>query len=493
MSSSASSQPGSSSSSQDSTSLDSSERQQLQQIWEMLEALKWNRSKVYQPYPKQLEFHRHGLNKRKRCLMAANQVGKTFSAAMEASFHLTGEYPDWWSGRRFDTPTRAFVGGPNSEHVRDNAQKLLFGPPEEEGSGTIPAGAIKRMERSRGIKNAIDYALIKHKTGGLSFVKFKSYDQETDVWSGDTLHFVWYDEEPPIDKYTEGLTRTNAGDSGRPGMIFLTITPLLGMTKVARKFHPRPHDEDAALVRMGLKDALHYRPEDIALIAKQYPEHERRARVEGIPQLGEGAVFPIEREAYVIDPPDWQDWWLYLGAIDFGWDHPCGAVEGAWDRDTDVIYIFKNFCQSRAKTADIASTLRRWGTWLPWAWPHDGYIHDRQSGETVAELFRAEGMDMMPIHAQHEDGKAGLEASVLEMNDRLANRRMLVSRSCFELLDEIDTYHRDNGRIVKEDDDVISAVRYLQMMRRYGRLRGGRVIIPKVIGGAAYTPFMRQD
>jgi phage terminase large subunit-like protein len=408
---------------------------------------------------------------------------------MEVSFHLTGKYPDWWEGRRFSTPVRCFVGGPNSEHVRDNAQKLLFGPPEEEGTGTIPADKIKRIERSRGIKNAIDYALVQHSTGGLSFLKFKSYDQETDAWSGDTLHFVWYDEEPPIDKYSEGLTRTNAGDAGKPGMIFLTITPLLGMTQVARKFHPRPQEEDAYLVRMGLKDALHYRPEDIKLLTKQYPEHERKARVEGIPQLGEGAVFPIERDHYVVDPPDRQDWWLYLGAIDFGWDHPCGAVEGSWCRDTDTIVIYRNFRRSRAKTSEIASALRRWGEWLPWAWPHDGYVHDRQSGQTVCELFREEGLDMLPIHAQYEDGSAGLEASVLEMNNRLAERRLLVCRSCVELLDEMDTYHREKGRVVKEFDDVISAVRYLIMMRRYGRLMGGRVLVPKVVGGASYRPF----
>ena len=33
-------------------------------------------------------------------------------------------------------------------------------------------------------------------------------------WSGSTLHFVWFDEEPPYDHYSEGLTRTNAGDNG---------------------------------------------------------------------------------------------------------------------------------------------------------------------------------------------------------------------------------------------------------------------------------------
>jgi phage terminase large subunit-like protein len=39
---------------------------------------------------------------------------------------------------------------------------------------------------------------------------------------------VWFDEEPPPDIYSEGLTRTNATG----GITMITFTPLLGMSEV---------------------------------------------------------------------------------------------------------------------------------------------------------------------------------------------------------------------------------------------------------------------
>ena len=61
---------------------------------------------------------------------------------------------------------------------------------------------------------------------------FKSYEQGRAKWQGDTLNGVWFDEEPPIDIYVEGLTRTNATG----GMVMLTFTPLKGMSEVVRMF-----------------------------------------------------------------------------------------------------------------------------------------------------------------------------------------------------------------------------------------------------------------
>ena len=475
-------------SSLDPQSLESMDQKELAELYQTLENLKGNKSSIYQPYPKQLEFHAMGSEKRFRCLMAANQVGKTYCAGMETSYHLQGIYPDFWKGRRFLVAPRAWAGGPNSEHVRDNLQRILFGPPGEEGTGTIPGHAIVKIERSRGIKNAIDYALVRHSSGGNSYIKFKSYDQETDAWSGDTLTFIWFDEEPPEDKWQEGITRTNTGDNGSPGFIYMTMTPLLGMTKIARRFHPSPSTVDSGVVQMGLRDALHYSEDDIRQITDAYPEHERRARVLGFPQLGEGAVFSFEIDDITCEPPSNVPWWLTIGGIDFGWDHPAAAAELKWDRDGDILYVTRIFRQRKAKTAEIASVLRSWGADIPWAWPHDGYVHDRQSGKSVSELFREEGLAMLENHATFPDGSMGLEAGILEMNNRFATGRLKISKSCLPVIEEIQTYHRKNGRIVKEDDDAISAVRYAMMMRRFGRLPVPPQP-PRISGGPTYDPF----
>ena len=474
------------------------EEREVRVLEQLLTKLQEHRSLIYTPYPRQLEFHTMGLHKRKRCLMAGNQVGKTWCAGNEVSFHATGLYPDWWSGRRFATPIRCWVGGPNAEHVRDNAQRVLFGQlPDEIGTGAIPKDKIVGVEMLRGRAQAIDHALVRHVSGGQSYIKFKSYDQQTDAWSGETLHFVWFDEEPPEDKWSEGLTRTNTGDSGRMGMIFLTITPLLGMSRVVRRFHPHPKEPDAGLIRMGIADALHYSKEDQAAIAATYPAHERRARVEGWPQLGEGAVFSVDWDLIFQD--DFSDLtrlpqsWLRLGGLDFGFTHPFAAVEMAWDRDDDVLYCLRDFRQSATTVAVIGSALRRWGEkWLPWAWPKDGWSHDLRSGGRTKDLLVEEGLNLMPTHAAFEDGSNGLEDGLLEMSSRFANRKLRISSRCMDLRAELETYHRENGRVVKEEDDVISALRYAMMMRRFGALPGAAGRVTVVTGGLTYEPLRRS-
>src|SRR3954462_14541008 len=79
-----------------------------------------NRIRTYAPYDKQREFHALGKIKRERLLRAGNQLGKTFSGAAEMADHLTGEYPDWWDGRTWNAPIRAWAGGKDGLSVRDS-------------------------------------------------------------------------------------------------------------------------------------------------------------------------------------------------------------------------------------------------------------------------------------------------------------------------------------------------------------------------------------
>lgn len=198
---------------------------------------RYERTKLnrYAPYPKQIEFHRQGAAVRERMFMAGNQLGKTYSGAAEAAIHLTGQYPDWWEGRRWDRPVRAWVGSDGLKAVRDGAQRLLVGEPSDEaqwGTGLIPGASLLDRSRGMGLADLLDSVIVKHVTGGRSILSFKSYDQGRTKWQGETLDFVWFDEEPPMDIYMEGLTRTNATG----GMAYLTFTPLLGMSDVVAMF-----------------------------------------------------------------------------------------------------------------------------------------------------------------------------------------------------------------------------------------------------------------
>ena len=160
---------------------------------------------------------------------------------------------------------------------------------------------------------------------GESLIGFKSYDQGREKFQGETLNIVWLDEEPDEDIYTEALTRTNATG----GMVYMTFTPLKGMTGTVKRFLiDKP--EGTCVTTMTIEDAEHYTPEQRAAIIASYPAHEREARTKGIPTLGSGRIFAIADEAISIAPFEIPHHWPQICGIDFGWDHPSAATRLAW-------------------------------------------------------------------------------------------------------------------------------------------------------------------
>lgn len=187
-------------------------------------------------YPKHLQFFKAGATEMERAAIAANRVGKTWGlGAFEVTLHLTGEYPDWWEGRRFDHPTEWWAAGDTSETTRDIVQHALFGPVSELGTGMIPASAIiGEPTRRHGVSEAFDTARIKHKTGGTSSIGLKSYDQGRKKFQGTAKHGIWLDEEPPEDVYDECLIRLMT----TRGLMIGTFTPLSGLSNVVLRFLP---------------------------------------------------------------------------------------------------------------------------------------------------------------------------------------------------------------------------------------------------------------
>lgn len=168
--------------------------------------------------------------------MAGNQLGKTWCGAAEAAFHATGRYPDWWRGQRFDRATNGWAASVTGEATRDNVQAKLVGPPEQRevwGTGFIPHAALMDTKPALGTPNLLDHVTVRHVSGGTSTIGFKTYSQGREKWQGPTRDWVWFDEEPPLDIYMEGLTRTNAVADAR---VWVTFTPLRGMSEVVRLF-----------------------------------------------------------------------------------------------------------------------------------------------------------------------------------------------------------------------------------------------------------------
>lgn len=439
---------------------------------EMARRVSGRKLESYAPYAKQTSFHTAGADPkiRERLLMAGNQLGKTVAGSSEAAMHLTGTYSDDWQGARFDDPTSGWAASTTSQGTRDTVQRLLLGKPGEWGTGAIPRDSIIDIKRaSHGVADSVETVTVRHVTGGISRLTFKTYDQGRERWQGETLDFVWFDEEPPEDIYFEGLTRTNATQ----GIVWLTFTPLMGMSDVVKRFlidkAPGTH-----VTTMTIHDAEHYTQEQRDAIIASYPSHEREARAMGIPTLGSGRVFPIAEEVLREMPVAIPGHWPRICGLDFGWDHPTAAVWLAWDRDTDTVHVYDCYRVREATPLVHSATIKAKGDWIPVAWPHDGLQHDKGSGEQLAEQYRKHGVRMLKDKTTHaprkgeEEGSGGngVEAGLMEMMDRMQTGRFKVAKHLHDWWEEFRLYHRKDGKLVKEGDDLMSATRYGLMMLR---------------------------
>jgi phage terminase large subunit-like protein len=191
-------------------------------------------------YPKHMEFFKAGATYRERCAMAANRVGKTEGmGGYETALHLTGRYPDWWEGRRFDRPVRFWAAGKTNETTRDIVQNKLFGPVVGSGTskcfsgtGLVYADCIERVGWKQGVTDLADTVYVKHVSGKFSELGLKSYQQGRGSFEGTERDGIWLDEEPPLEVYSECLIRTATTN----GIVYITFTPLEGTTGTVMMF-----------------------------------------------------------------------------------------------------------------------------------------------------------------------------------------------------------------------------------------------------------------
>lgn len=436
-------------------------------------------------YVKHLAFFGYGSKFRVRGFMAGNRIGKTEAAVYELVCHMTGDYPWWWIGKRFHSPVRVWVAGETAKLVREGLQVKLFGQWGEFGTGMIPFAKLNKWSPKQGVPETVDTFTVRHATGGLSRGELKSYDQGAGSFASVEREVILLDEEPPEDVMNECVMRTMTTD----GMVMLSFTPLKGVTRVVHKFYTQGKPIEGpvtdpetglamrALVMAGWKDAPHLGPKEIAELSSQYASKpsELKARMDGIPELGSGLVFPVAEASITVEPFEIPASWPRIAGIDFGWDHPTGAAELAWDRDNDRIYLVRDLQEREMPPLLFAAAVLPWGKWLPWAWPHDGKQSggkfDAKDQRTLKDTYAGHGLDMLSDHAQFPDGGNGVEAGILEMMERMMTGRWKVFNTCVKWLGEFRTYHRENGLIVKIGDDVISASRYGYMMRRYARCK----------------------
>lgn len=434
------------------------------------------------PYEWQCRFHNASAKYPERGLICANRVGKSLTGAREMTAHLTGLYPKWWKGRRFNHPIRAWVGSDTNETSREIVQAALLG--DEIGTGWIPGDLIVDVKyRQAGISDVVDYILVKHVSGGISRLGFKTYEQGRKKWQGTSQHVIWYDEEPPQDIWTEGLTRTLDTE----GLTYMTFTPLEGANTVV--MHYLDGGDGIWSYTAEWDDAPHLSVAERARMLASYPAHERETRSKGVPLAGSGLVYTMPDDVISIEAFKVPAHFARIVGVDFGIDHPAAAVWIAWDRDQDVMYVYDCYAVPGHTAAYHADAIKRRGLDVPVAWPHDGMHREKSSGEPLANSYRDMGLNMLPFSARYDDDKGGavaIEPVVHECDDRMRSGRLRVFSQLTDWFREKRMYHRKDGKIVRKFDDLMSAMHYGVMMRRFARTR---VTVNRPPVAATYDPF----
>lgn len=428
---------------------------------------RYNQLAEFVPHEPQAQFIALSAIKREIAFIASNQAGKSHCGATMTAAWLTGRYPKSWTGRRFDRPVRMWACGVSALAVRDIQQKKLFGPPgTEPGTGIIPKDLIiGKPTSSHGVSEAFDTARIRHISGGISTLTFKSYEQGPTKFQGEGVDAIHLDEICPFDVYNECLARVSLTQ----GLIFCTFTPLGGWTPLTTRYlqEPSPH---RAVVSTDIYKCGLYSKEQADLIVEQYPVHERAVRAFGQVSLFEGSVFAGVLEENIREnlenvPGHWAKIW----GIDFGIGHPFAAVLLAWDRDTDTMHVLHCIRVAGQLPHQHAALMKPVGAGVKVSWPHDGHRRDSNSGEPLAQIYKRHGLAMLPTHATHVDGSISTEAGILEMYERMKTGRFKVSAHCVDWFEEFRGYCRKDGEIVKYKDDLMSATRIAVTMRRFAQ------------------------
>ena len=419
-------------------------------------------------YPKHIAFMNAGKNHRQRAIIAANRTGKTLMGAYEMTCHLTGKYPKWWKGARFDFPISAWAASIRNSDTKDIIQYELFGDSVDIGSGMIPKEDIGKRTMKSGIADAIEIAYIKHYTDGVfdgwSKLGLKSYEMGRDGFQGVGKQVVWLDEEPrDYSVFTECLTRTM--DDKHPGIIYCTFTPLFGLSDVVLSFLPdgklpennEPPGEPYKYVsQVDWEEVPHLNDEQKAEILSSYSPHEREARSKGIPSLGAGAIYPYLEDNISVEPFEIPIWWPKVFSMDVGWNKTA-VLWGAMDPDSRRVYLYSEHYQGQAAPAVHASAIKKRGHWIPGVVDPRSDSRSQVDGTRLIDLYLDEGLDLLPADNS-------VEAGIYKVGQMIESGQLKIFSTLKNWFSEYRVYRRDeNGKIIKKNDHLMDATRYLIM------------------------------
>lgn len=411
---------------------------------------------------KQLAFHQ--CLKRNRWVFGGNRSGKTECGAVECVYMARGIHPY----RQNRANVSGWVVSLSSQVQRDVAQKKILRYLRRDWIEEIVMLSGRKDSPESGV---IDFIRVKNVFGGVSVIGFKSCDQGREKFQGASLDFVWFDEEPPKDIYTECRMRV----MDKQGDIFGTMTPLKGLTFAYTDiFLNKYNDGEIWYEFMEWSDNPYLSSREISRLESGLDGAELQSRRYGRFASAEGLVYPeFDERVQVIEPFALPKEWQSGISIDPGLNNPLAALWFAVDFDDNVYVVAEHFASG--KDIDFhADAIKDISARLDWHSDGQGRIsalidsaakqRTLASSKSVCELFYERQILVNPD--VDKDLFAGIARVKSYLNQKNGLPNLYIFSGCVNLIRELKGYFWGTGDAPKKvDDHCLDALRYYLMSR----------------------------
>lgn len=352
--------------------------------------------------------------------------------------------------------------------------ELIMGPLSDIGSGWIPKDCIINTLKKSGGQGAYASVEIRHVSGGVSTLKFGTYDSTDDSIQGAALHFALIDECPSDRTILPQCVKRTWTTKG---LVLCSFTPEKSFNDTVNAFWEPSAIYHKGLVRATLFDSGLYTEAQKKEFVDSIPPWQRGFSIYGIPSAGAASVFQgITKEDIILPTPEIQPHWKRLCAIDFGFRDDTVIIFGAEDPATNTIYIYDEITRNETDIPEIAPLIvSRQKQYIPMVFPADGNA-ERGLGKTFIGLYRDCGVLTTDHIAANwlfdPEGKdRSISTGILHIRNLMKDKKLFIDPKCTQLLKEFDLYsYNDQGKFIDKNNHAIDSMRYMVMsLDKFGK------------------------